>query len=91
MRFLTDTEIEAVKTKREAVVEHVAKVVTGKDWKKLSLADLAILRAEHKAIVDACDELIAERVNQGRVAGGSWAEVGKILGISKQAAQQRFG
>lgn len=91
MRFLDDSELKAVKTEREAAAARVAKVVASDDWKKLGLADLAILRTEYKAVVDACDELIAKRVNQGRVAGGSWAEVGKILGISRQAAQQRFG
>jgi hypothetical protein len=90
MRFLTDTEIEHVKQEREAVIAKVAREVAGDFWKNLSLSDLAILRAEHKAIVDACDELISVRVNNGRRAGGSWAEIGKILGISKQAAQQRF-
>lgn len=30
-------------------------------------------------------------VNAGRRAGMSWAEIGGLIGISKQAAQQRFG
>lgn len=30
-------------------------------------------------------------VNLARIEGASWTEIGKILGISRQAAQQRFG
>ena len=30
-------------------------------------------------------------VQVARAEGASWTEIGKVLGISKQAAQQRFG
>lgn len=37
------------------------------------------------------DLLLRGRVNVARQAGHSWAAVGLALGISRQAAQQRFG
>lgn len=30
-------------------------------------------------------------VNVARIDGASWAEIGKILGVTRQAAQKRFG
>lgn len=63
---------------------------TAYDWANLSLGDLAILRTEAQAFVTEADKHIAIRVAQSRVAGGSWAEIGKVLGITRQAAQQKF-
>lgn len=36
-------------------------------------------------------QLLADAVNQARRMGHSWAVIGRELGISRQAAQQRFG
>lgn len=36
-------------------------------------------------------ERLAHYVHEARRLGASWAELGAILGISRQAAQQRFG
>jgi len=36
------------------------------------------------------DELVAHFVMQGRQQGCSWTEIGARLGVSKQAARQRF-
>ncbi len=48
------------------------------------LAGLASLRAE-------LDEEIRRSAKELQAQGYSWAEIGRVLGISKQAAQQRFG
>ena len=48
-------------------------------------------------IIEAADRQLAaaaalnRTVREARRAGLSWTEVGAVLGISKQAAQQRFG
>lgn len=53
-------------------------------------ADLRrIGRAKH-ALRDAEAELRAA-VAAARAAGRSWGYIGLVLGVSKQAAQQRFG
>lgn len=44
--------------------------------------------AEQRAAIDAA---IAAEVAQRRAAGFSWAAIGAALGITKQAAQQRYG
>jgi Clp amino terminal domain, pathogenicity island component len=37
-----------------------------------------------------CDDLVGRFVDEARRAGCSWTDIGGVLGVSKQAAQQRF-
>jgi hypothetical protein len=39
---------------------------------------------------DLSDHLIGHFVDQARRAGASWTEIGRSMGVTKQAAQQRF-
>ncbi|WP_141577776.1 Clp protease N-terminal domain-containing protein [Actinomadura sp. WMMA1423] len=48
----------------------------------------AVLAAEH--LGDVADHLIGHFVDQARRSGASWTEIGKSMGVSKQAAQKRF-
>lgn len=48
----------------------------------------AVLAAEH--LGDVADHLIGHFVDQARRSGASWAEIGKCMGVTKQAAQKRF-
>jgi Clp amino terminal domain, pathogenicity island component len=48
----------------------------------------AVLVAEQLA--DHSDHLIGHFVDQARRAGASWAEIGRSMGVTKQAAQKRF-
>jgi hypothetical protein len=43
------------------------------------------------ALARAADRLLAEEVRGARVDGATWTEVGQALGVSRQAATQRFG
>jgi hypothetical protein len=43
------------------------------------------------ALRDAADAVIFELVGHAREAGASWADIGAALGVSTQAAHQRFG
>ncbi len=47
--------------------------------------------AELVAMHDVIDEAIAHAVDLQRGRGKSWTSIGESLGISRQAAQQRFG
>ena len=51
------------------------------------LAD-AVLAAEH--LGDLADHLIGHFVDQARRSGASWTDIGKSMGVTKQAAQKRF-
>lgn len=42
-------------------------------------------------VADEAQELLRSAVAAARDTGASWATIGRVLGISRQAAQQRFG
>ena len=48
----------------------------------------AVLTAEH--LDEVADHLIGHFVDQARRSGASWTEIGKCMGVTKQAAQKRF-
>jgi hypothetical protein len=48
----------------------------------------AVLLADH--LGDVADSLIGHFVDQARRAGASWADIGRSMGVTKQAAQKRF-
>lgn len=51
---------------------------------------LGVLLAARTA-ADAVDEATSFAVAQARAAGHTWQEIGELLAITRQAAQQRFG
>ncbi|GAB2633188.1 Clp protease N-terminal domain-containing protein [Prescottella soli] len=48
----------------------------------------AVLTAEH--LGDIADHLIGHFVDQARRSGASWTDIGRGMGVTKQAAQKRF-
>src|SRR5438309_11886458 len=48
----------------------------------------AVLAAEH--LGEVADHLIGHFVDQARRSGASWTDIGRSMGVTKQAAQQRF-
>ncbi|MGW0503857.1 Clp protease N-terminal domain-containing protein [Micromonospora sp. NPDC003241] len=48
----------------------------------------AVIVADH--IGDVADHLIGHFVDQARRSGASWTDIGRSMGVSKQAAQKRF-
>ena len=48
----------------------------------------AVLAADH--LGDVADHLIGHFVDQARRTGLSWTDIGRSMGVSKQAAQKRF-
>ncbi|MFI6348585.1 Clp protease N-terminal domain-containing protein [Streptomyces sp. NPDC050560] len=48
----------------------------------------AVLAAEH--LGEVADHLIGHFVDQARRAGASWSDIGKSMGVTRQAAQKRF-
>lgn len=48
----------------------------------------AVLAAEH--LDDVADHLIGHFVDQARRSGASWTEIGRRMGVTKQAVQKRF-
>ena len=56
------------------------------DWETEPLAGLR----EACRVATALDKLAHESVQRARAAGHSWAEIGQALGITKQAAWERY-
>jgi hypothetical protein len=48
----------------------------------------AVIAAEH--LGEVADHLVGYFVDQARRSGNSWAEIGKSMGVTRQAAQKRF-
>ena len=48
----------------------------------------AMITADH--LGEVADHLIGHFVDQARRSGASWTEIGRSMGVSKQAAQKRF-
>ncbi|TDB92617.1 Clp protease N-terminal domain-containing protein [Actinomadura sp. 7K534] len=48
----------------------------------------AVIAAEH--LGEVADHLIGHFVDQARRSGASWTDIGKSMGVTKQAAQKRF-
>jgi hypothetical protein len=51
--------------------------------------EVALMVSEELA--SCADELIGQLVAEARRAGCSWTEIGQRIGVSKQAARERFG
>ncbi|QKW09099.1 ATP-dependent Clp protease ATP-binding subunit [Streptomyces sp. NA04227] len=48
----------------------------------------AVVAADH--LGDVADHLIGHFVDQARRSGASWADIGRSMGVTRQAAQKRF-
>ncbi|EST26467.1 hypothetical protein N566_23890 [Streptomycetaceae bacterium MP113-05] len=66
------------------LINAIKKVNTG----ALDQLQNAVLLGEH--LDDIADHLIGHFVDQARRSGASWTEIGKSMGVTRQAAQKRF-
>jgi hypothetical protein len=62
--------------------------ITGVHDNPLEQLTDAVLAAEH--LDEVADHLIGHFVDQARRSGASWTDIGKCMGVTKQAAQKRF-
>ncbi|MGY1814362.1 Clp protease N-terminal domain-containing protein [Blastococcus sp. SYSU D00820] len=62
--------------------------VAGASPEPLERLSSAVVLAEH--LGEVADALIGHFVDQARRAGASWSEIGRSMGVTKQAAQKRF-
>ena len=87
--FLTIEEDERV---REAVAEAIG---GGREGVLETLdtdpSGYLVLVAAGDVAADESGRLLHEAVTSARNAGHSWEAIGDVLGVSRQAAQQRFG
>lgn len=77
---------------REAVTDAVLSAVPGlrEAMRDDPSASLALVHAS-RAAAEETSRLLQEAITGARRAGHSWDSIGRLLGVSRQAAQQRFG
>jgi hypothetical protein len=82
----TDAEIEQAARRFEALADEL-------DPEAAEVEDLADLRAIAEAAerTRRDEALLTERVALARAHGRSWNQIAAALGVSRQAARQRFG
>ncbi len=80
-RYIVDVEAVNVAELVEAVREQAPRA-------PLDRVEVALTVCEELA--SCADELIGQFVEEARCAGCSWTEIGQRIGVSKQAARQRF-
>jgi hypothetical protein len=51
---------------------------------------LSLVRAA-RGVQDQADDLLTTAVHQARESGCTWQEIGDVLGVTRQAAFQRYG
>lgn len=54
-------------------------------------AGITRMLVEQQRRIEKERSVLAVLVNESRAAGATWEQIGKALGVSKQAAQQRYG
>ncbi|MFD5319354.1 hypothetical protein [Streptomyces sp. NPDC127098] len=86
---LTEAEETAL---REAVAEAVLAVrAQGRAGLGSDPSAHLLMVAASRVAAEETSRLLRQSINGARAAGHSWEVVGRLLGISRQAAQQRFG
>lgn len=55
-----------------------------------ALAKVGEAQQRSRSLTDIGDQLVDHFVTQARAAGAPWSQIGDALGVSKQAAQQRW-
>lgn len=83
-------EVSTTRAARTKALEEWADMVDAED---LVVADTESLRtiaelAEQRGELDAA---LVEAIRSARRADRSWSEIGTMLGVSKQAAQKKYG
>ena len=82
-------QVSATRSDRAKALEQWADHVDPADLKLADTEDLSVIAdlVERRSDVDAD---LTEAVRQARRAKRSWAEIGEMLGVSKQAAQRKY-
>jgi len=83
-------DVMTTRAQKAAALERWANAVADDDLRAVDTTVLQELRrlADQRATVEA--EVVLA-VRRARAANRSWSEIGAMLGVSKQAAQRKYG
>ncbi|OZM71777.1 Clp protease [Amycolatopsis antarctica] len=80
--------VEPVRTTNSVRLDDLIEVIKKAHSQALDQLSGAVIAADH--LGDVADHLIGHFVDQARRSGASWTDIGRSMGVSKQAAQKRF-
>ncbi|WP_406172416.1 Clp protease N-terminal domain-containing protein [Streptomyces sp. NBC_00996] len=81
---MTTNPLGTASVRLDDLIEAIKKVHTD----ALDQLQDAVIAADH--LGDVADHLIGHFVDQARRSGASWTDIGKSMGVTRQAAQKRF-
>ncbi|MFD3664874.1 Clp protease N-terminal domain-containing protein [Streptomyces sp. NPDC058659] len=81
---MTNPVVPKVPVRLDELIEAIKKVHPD----ALEQLSGAVIAADH--LGDVADHLIGHFVDQARRSGASWADIGRSMGVTRQAAQKRF-
>ncbi|MEV7679438.1 Clp protease N-terminal domain-containing protein [Streptomyces sp. NPDC088341] len=80
--------VEPTQTTNSVRLDDLIEAIKKVHGNALDQLQSAVVAADH--LGEVADHLIGHFVDQARRSGASWTEIGKSMGVTRQAAQKRF-
>ncbi|MGE7390906.1 Clp protease N-terminal domain-containing protein [Streptomyces sp. NPDC004126] len=85
---MTNPSVEPVRMTNPVRLDDLIEAIKKVHSDTLDQLSDAVVAAEH--LGDVADHLIGHFVDQARRSGASWTDIGRSMGVTRQAAQKRF-
>ncbi|MEV7545316.1 Clp protease N-terminal domain-containing protein [Streptomyces sp. NPDC089915] len=85
---MTNPSVEPVRITNPVRLDELIEAIKNAHADSLEQLSGAVVAAEH--LGDVADHLIGHFVDQARRSGASWTDIGRSMGVTRQAAQKRF-
>ncbi|MFD0354320.1 Clp protease N-terminal domain-containing protein [Streptomyces sp. NPDC127110] len=85
---MTNPSVEPVRITNPVRLDDLIEAIKKVHSDTLDQLSDAVVAAEH--LGDVADHLIGHFVDQARRSGASWTDIGRSMGVTRQAAQKRF-
>ncbi|MFD8886930.1 Clp protease N-terminal domain-containing protein [Streptomyces erythrochromogenes] len=85
---MTNSSVEPVRMTNPVRLDDLIEAINKVHTDPLEQLSGAVVAAE--ALGDVADHLIGHFVDQARRSGASWTDIGRSMGVTRQAAQKRF-
>lgn len=85
---MTNPSVEPVRMTNPVRLDDLIEAINKVHTDPLEQLSGAVVAAE--ALGDVADHLIGHFVDQARRSGASWTDIGRSMGVTRQAAQKRF-
>ncbi|MEU3467810.1 Clp protease N-terminal domain-containing protein [Streptomyces sp. NPDC006687] len=85
---MTNPSVEPVRVANPVRLDDLIEAIKNSHADTLEQLSGAVVTAEH--LGDVADHLIGHFVDQARRSGASWTDIGRSMGVTRQAAQKRF-